>query len=155
MGVSFRLNTAVWNDINRTLHQLDSPDVQVGIFDGEVALIAMVHEFGSPARNIPERSFIRSTMRDREADISAFVGRLIAACIERRITVANAKALLGMFLVNAIKFKISGGSSIPPPLATATIIRKGSARALVDTGRMVNSITWRLADSGPSAAGVR
>lgn len=52
-------------------HKVDGLTAEVGVFDGEEkrAFIAMVHEWGSPARNIPERSFMRSTMEENRKGV--------------------------------------------------------------------------------------
>ncbi len=58
-------------DDGHLLQQIDnrvSSDglVEVGVFDGpeKRAYIAMIHEYGAPAANIPERSFMRSAVEE-------------------------------------------------------------------------------------------
>lgn len=58
-------------DKNPLLSQIDSRVsadglVEVGVFDGpeKRAFIAMIHEYGAPAANIPERSFMRSAVEE-------------------------------------------------------------------------------------------
>lgn len=50
-------------------HKLDGDTaVHVGVF-GEEAVIAATHEFGSFAKNIPERSYLRSTFNEKKKDV--------------------------------------------------------------------------------------
>ena len=58
-------------DDGHLLQQIDSRVsadglVEVGVFDGpeKRAFIAMIHEYGAPAANIPERSFMRSAVEE-------------------------------------------------------------------------------------------
>ena len=44
----------------------DGRSVKVGVI-GSRASIAAVHEFGAPSKNIPERSFIRSTINEKSS----------------------------------------------------------------------------------------
>ena len=55
--------------IENITHKLDGDDaVEVGVF-GEPAFRATVHEFGAPSRNIPERSFVRSSFNENKKGI--------------------------------------------------------------------------------------
>ncbi len=54
--------------------------ISVGVFGSS---IAVHHEFGSPSRNIPERSFIRSTLEDVKPSIPKIVQTEIRIEIEK------------------------------------------------------------------------
>jgi phage gpG-like protein len=69
-------------------HRVDNHTAKVGLF-GEEALIGAVHEFGAPSRNIPERSFLRSTWNTEESKVE----KIIADKVE-------------FFISNSIRFKV-------------------------------------------------
>jgi phage gpG-like protein len=114
--------------------------------DGGITVIelAAIHEFGAPRAHIPERSFIRRTMTQREQDIVRKAAGLARAYITGKISMEQALNMLGAWAAAQIKNTITADEHIPPPLKPRTIERKGSDRPLVDTGQLVNSITWKV-----------
>ena len=116
--------------------------------DISVVELAAIHEFGSPAAGIPERSFIRSTLQvhEREA-LRHKTAELCRAVILGAMSVDQALNLLGVWATAAIRRSITTGK-ITPPLKQATIDRKGSSRPLVDTGQLINSITHEVVAAG-------
>ena len=128
---------------------LRSRVVAVGVFSSagaDVALRAAVHEFGSPSRNIPSRSFIRSTLEEKKQDYRALLRRLFSGLLEESIhgspDIDRAFGILGQKVTSDMREKIR--SNIPPPLKPATIARKGSSVALIDTGRMIQAISYKV-----------
>jgi hypothetical protein len=119
--------------------------VRVGVFDGEIAKIAMIHEYGAPRANIPERSFIRSTVAERKTEMQSVMARVVRALIAKQIDRTRALSLIGAWLQGAIKAQITVNGTFLP-LAVATIRRKGSDKPLIDTGQLVNSITFVIVD---------
>ena len=110
--------------------------------------LAAVHEFGSPAANIPERSFLRSTFRERSAKaLASMVAKITKAILANKVTVKQGVNMLGAWGATEVKNTITQ-TEIPPPLKPATIAAKGSKRPLVDTGQLLNSITWVVEDDG-------
>ncbi|RLI74767.1 hypothetical protein DRO97_05075 [Archaeoglobales archaeon] len=63
-------------------HRIEGNIIKVGVF-GEEALIAAVHEFGSPKKNIPQRSFIRVTADEKEKDLQKLVDEEVEKVIRR------------------------------------------------------------------------
>ena len=128
--------------------------------------LAAIHEFGSPAAGIPQRSFIRATVDGKRSEINeqieAIVGRAIKSLLARdsvteesiRESVKKSLGLLGAKVVSMMRATIR--ANIPPPLRPATIARKGSSTALVDTGQLINVLSWSViegaasGDDGPS-----
>lgn len=150
MAVTANINTSAWDRLIRRFAGIGTRRVGVGIFgDEELAVIAASHEYGARVMrdgqqvgSIPERSYIRSTLREREGDLARVMRRIGAGWMAGTMTVEQGLGLLGLYTANAVKAKIR--SNIPPPLAARTIARKGSSKALVDTGRLINSITWKI-----------
>lgn len=138
-----------WRAMKKRVAEHSGTTVSVGIqgSDADVdaggitmAQLAGVHEFG--AGNIPERSFLRFTIlanRKRYIDLMRQLGNGI---LINRFDVPTALGIFGEQLVSDIKARIT--SNIAPALAPSTIQRKGSTTALIDTGRLLNSITWTL-----------
>lgn len=150
MGAVF-VDDSKWKQIVAAIATLADARVTVGVLsdgtesDGTSLLeIAAIHEFGAPGAGIPERSFIRSTFRDRQREAATMAERLAKAIVLRGMPVKQALGLLGAWGAAEVKRTITSGDGVPPPLKPATIARKGSSRPLVDTGRLLASITWEV-----------
>jgi hypothetical protein len=108
--------------------------------------IGTVHEFGGG--NVPERSFLRSTLRVNREKYKATIAAGVQAIAKGRATLHQVLEVVGMQAAHDVKARITQGAGIPPPLAPATVAAKGSSRPLVDTGQLVNSITHRVERRG-------
>jgi hypothetical protein len=60
------------------------------------------------------------------------------------MTTAMALGQMGNFLVGAVRKQIRNGHFVP--LKPATIRRKGSSKPLIDTGQMMNGVTYVVED---------
>lgn len=107
-----------------------------------LAELAMVHEFGSPTNEIPERSFLRKPFFDKKAEISAFAKNQIALALVGRTTAKEALGLVGERARDIAKMAITEG--VEPELKPKTIKRKGSSKPLIDTGQLLNSIDYEV-----------
>lgn len=113
--------------------------------------LALVHEFGAPSRNIPQRSFIRAPFRAHFQEYKALLVRLVRGSLRKKsLDVVPALAIMGEKIAADLKKSAPG---TPPPNAWRTLVAKlrksrkgstGSPQTLVDTGRMVNSITYQV-----------
>lgn len=101
--------------------------------------LAQIHEFG--AGPIPERSFIRATFAQNKPAYMALLRAGIKAAYLGKADFLVTLRRIGLKMEADMKKRITTGAGIPPPLAPATIRRKGSSRPLVDTGQLVNSIS--------------
>lgn len=149
---------ADWRAIKAEMDKAGKSHVRVGVLasqggdeilhDGDLTLaeIAAVHEFGTADGHIPSRSFIRRAVIENRDAIVKKQAELSLAVMLHKIDIDKALNLLGVFIVALVKATIEQGSSIPPPLAESTVERKGSSRALVDTGQLVNSINHEVED---------
>lgn len=127
------------------LNRLKGSSVEVGILGGgEVLIYANVHEFGAPSIGVPERSFMRSTIDNKENEILDAVEDAIWRYLEGEITLRNALTMIGEYLVGEVKKTIKDMDS--PPLKPETITAKGSSGVLVDTGRLINSIDYKVVE---------
>lgn len=91
---------------------------------------------------IPERSFLRSTFDSENGRIMEQTERAIGQVIEGKMSVDDMLDLCGQQFCTAIKDKIVEIST--PPNHPYTIEQKGSSNPLVDTGGLVESITWEV-----------
>ncbi len=163
-------------DINRVpdfikrLEELESMYVAVGILsktDGEILMIANVHEFGTDIKvtdkmrvfflyefgiplkpttkviRIPERSFIRSAYDNKSDEVYVDGAKLLDGVVEGTLSAKEFYTALGQVTVDVIKnYLISEVNS--PPNTALTIANKGSSNPLVDTGRLVESIAYEI-----------
>lgn len=152
-----------WRNIEKQVRLVrKNPYVMIGVQEGAgthkpsngkdtgknpvtVALVASVHEFGSAKHNIPERSFIRSTMDQHASEFHAATESLLNQIIDGNQTVDKALKILGLLIQSKIKKKIQ--SNIAPALKAETIARRtggsgGSVTALMDSNQLINSILY-------------
>jgi hypothetical protein len=159
----FVKNDRVWRELRKKLEELDAADagVKVGVLssgpereegDGvSMVELAAIHEFGAPRAGIPERSFIRRAMRENEGALARVMTRVARQIINDDLSIAEALEVLGHWGVSAIKATIKSG--VTPELAPATIARKKSSKPLVDTGQLINAITFAIKGRGNDKRG--
>jgi len=104
-----------------------------------MADIATFNEFGT--RNIPARSFLRSTFDENADDYQSFIARL-AGTLGKSKSAKQAAELLGLKMVGDVQKKIVDVRT--PPNAPATIAKKGFDNPLIQTGRLRQSIAYEV-----------
>ncbi len=107
-----------------------------------VVQLGAIHEFGSPDRGIPERSFLRNTMSAKKREHDALIRKLGRAVISGKESPNVALEKLGMVAAANVQETIADG--VPPPNAPSTVKRKGSSKPLVDTGALRQAITHQV-----------
>lgn len=147
--------------IARDLHT-SPPEVRVGVFAAKGGATvadesglsnvekAAIHEFGAPEANIPERSFLRSTITQHSADYAAMITKLAPKMLTGTLTAEQAFNIIGAKIVADVNRKVRV-EGVAPPLQPETIARKGSSRALIDTASMIQSVTWVVLHGAPEA----
>jgi len=149
-------NDAKWVKIRRAVERAGNAHVKVGVLStkggneqaesGNISMIelAAIHEFGSPAAGIPQRSFIRSTFKvHKTKELEAFTRRLALEIINKDTPIEAALGKLGIWAVAQVKNTIKGKQTLGPEDQAnkpSTIAKKGSSTPLVDTGRLINAI---------------
>jgi len=108
-----------------------------------IADIAAIHEFGSPKRRIPERSFLRSTFEENRNRYVNLLGRLLRQLAEGKMGVEKLLNVLGLKISTDVRKKITV-EGVKPKNAPATIAAKKSDRPLVDTGQLARAITYAV-----------
>jgi hypothetical protein len=102
--------------------------------------IGSFHEFGTAT--IPQRSFIRGWYDERQAFIADTLRTQLQAVIAGKRPIEQAAERIALAFEGDVKRRIA--QNIPPPLAPATIARKGSSVALIDTGQLRNAIRGQV-----------
>jgi hypothetical protein len=131
----------------KELEEIDGAEIEVGIFDSDIATYAAANEYGTDkaGRNksvtIPERSFLRSTVDSKKTDEEIYDG-LARIYEDKKFDAKKTLKTIGVFLVAEVKKKIL--SNMPPPNAPSTIEKKGSSRTLVDQGMLHKAIEARI-----------
>ena len=100
--------------------------------------VATFHEFGT-SNGLPERSFIRSTVDDKK-NYNQLKTDLMVRLLSLKIKTEKALGILGLTVQKDIRAKIR--SNIPPALSPRTIAAKGSSIALIDTGQLIQGISY-------------
>ncbi len=127
---------------------IQEPEASSG-HEGGITFVELgaIHEFGAPAANIPQRSFLRSTADINDRKYRAGLGKVVKAGKEDASKGLAALGELGEQVRADVVSRIFGGE-IEPPLAPATVARKGEATPLFDTGALANSITAKVGPKG-------
>lgn len=133
--------------LKKRAQTLDLTSVKVGVPgslnnpDGtSLAMIAAVHEFGNPAKGIPERSFLRGSILTNRKKYIAASKKLSFRVLSGDTTATQVYGLLGQAASDDVKQFIREGDFVPN--AAATVRRKGSSKPLIDTGQLRQSITY-------------
>ncbi len=156
-------------ELVENLQALNNHHLEIGILSGqaesEIVMIAAVHEFGvqisvtpkmraylhhigihlkaeTDTINIPERSFIRDGWDAKNDDVLKKIEHLLGMVLDGKLDAMTFYEAIGGQVVSYLQEYLVALST--PPLAQSTIDRKGSSNPLVDTGRLGDSITWKV-----------
>ncbi len=138
-----------WKKLGRVIRLSGRPSVTAGIHgrdkgrtEGAINNVglAAIHEFGAPQANIPERSFIRSTVDDQLKTWQHLLGKLGGSIYALELPVEGALEIVGLKMSSDIQRTINKGNPDWDALKPATIARKASAKALIDTRELLRSV---------------
>lgn len=136
------VNDAAWRRIYNLVTRSKETSVRIGVFDGEMAEIAAIHEYGAPGANIPARPFMRQALEKNRPQLVSLQATIAKALIEGRIDALRAAQILGVWGVGVMKASIVDGSFAP--LAESTVKAKGSDQPLIESGQLRRSIAFRV-----------
>lgn len=138
----------------RRFAQLAGHSVMVGIPEGKngrtdedeigSAGILAVHEFGAPEQGIPERSVVRRSIRENLGKYRKLNEQNLRKVVRGDMSVDQALGLLGAVAAGDVQLTIRNADLAP--LKPETIRRKGSSKPLIDTGQMIQSVTFEVRD---------
>ena len=165
MGVKYRTKKDKFPEVQRTLEALNGRKVTVGCLKGEHAWLAGIHEYGcnipvtpkmraflhykgyhlsksTTSIQIPERSFIRSGHDTYADEVMQKASKLLGQVVSGKMSSDQLLNFVGLSLSTKIKKYARDLSS--PPNSSMTVNEKGSSNPLVDTGNMIESITFEV-----------
>jgi len=155
--------------IRRELGALSKMSVHIGILgeaDSEMLTIANVHEYGCTINvtpkmraylhymglhlkpdtetiNIPERSFIRASFDTGQSELAKIADNAIGKVINGKKTAKEAMEEIGLLAAQWTQNYINDGY-VTPENSDFTLDRKSQSTTLVDSGRLVGSITHEV-----------
>lgn len=156
-----------WNRIQREIKRMDNGYAKVGVISGggehgyrthssvpptrntdragsemDIAKLALLHQFGSPARKIPARPFMSIAFDGHVNELHRFIKSLKGKIFKGELDTGKALRLLGEKHVDHVKTTI--GSSKLKGNKPSTKAKKGSSAPLIDTGRLRQSVTYEV-----------
>lgn len=143
-------------DLKKIISDVNASTLKVGWGENQkyddgtpVAVVAAQNEFGNAAKNIPPRSFMRTSVIEKGDEWKATAGQLFKGVFSETQTAQNVFEIMGLKVSGDIREKIASITS--PALKESTIKARirgrkvgnmGTAtKPLVDTGYMLNSLT--------------
>lgn len=152
-------------DMQETLKILNGKKVRVGVLNGKHAWLAGIHEYGcripvTPKMRaylhsigihlrkdtkviiIPERSFLRAGFDAKKEGVARKSDKVLPDVIKGTMSTDEYLKMVGLTLSTQIK-KFARDLKDPPNSAV-TVKQKGSSNPLVDTGDMINGITYKV-----------
>lgn len=159
MAKGVRIDDRKLREVEATLARVAGQRVKVGVLqsgsagqqvDGAeitMAELAAIHEYGAPKANIPERSFIRRTFGEQDGREAAkkFIAKQAKLIVKKQIEPEEALERIGQWGVAAVRARVREG--IAPALRPATIAAKGSSLPLVDTGGLMEALSYEVAEA--------
>lgn len=165
MGVKWVTKTNKLPKITQTMQTLSRKSIEIGAIQGENAWLAGIHEYGCDIQvtdkmrgflasqglylkkttkyiKIPERSFLRSSHDENAAQVLKEAERAISLVAVGKMSLDQYLDMVGRNYVTMVKDYIVELDS--PPNHPFTVERKGSSNPLVDTGGLVESISYRV-----------
>lgn len=165
MGVSYKTKKDKFPDMIKQIQSLNGKSIEVGCIEGQHKWLAAIHEYGCDIKvtpkmraylhskglhlkdsttviKIPERSFLRSG-HDKEIDgVMDKANMAVMQVLSGRMSEKQFLDMIGQML--ATKIKDYARDLDNPPNHPYTTEQKGSSNPLVDTGNMIEGITWRV-----------
>lgn len=140
--------------VMKNISKLERARVYVGIpaaqnarLDDESnnATLGYIHEFGSPARNIPARPFLIRGVKAVQDKTIGILGEGAKNALENG-SIESSLTKVGIVASNSVKNTINTADGFAP-LSDATLLARAKrgvkrTKPLVDTGQLRNSITY-------------
>ncbi len=165
MSVKYKTLKNNFPAMEKSIKSLNGKRVVVGCLQGDNAWLASIHEYGciipvtekmrkylaaqglylkstTKVITIPERSFLRS---GHDAEINGVMNKadkLVGSVIDGKLSEEQLLTIIGQTLSSKIKSFARNLSN--PANSSFTIEQKGSSNPLVDTGQMINSISYEV-----------
>lgn len=107
--------------------------------------VAWWNEFGARTKyaTIPARPFLRPTIRKNRDKYRRLEARLLSGMLKGKIKTRQATAILGFTAQSDVQNEILNLKE-PPNAPSTQKKKKGVDNPLIDTGRMRQSVSWKL-----------
>ena len=165
MGVKYTTKHNGFPSMKKELGLLDGQKIEVGVLKGESKWLASIHEYGcnievTPRMRaylhrqglhlkkstthiyIPERSFLRTGYDKNRDAVMKKATRLMSEVAAGRMSAEGCMKGVGLELSSKIKDYARDLNK--PENHPFTVDQKGSSNPLVDSGDMIEGITWRV-----------
>ena len=142
-----------WKRLRRVIFGASRPEVTVGVHGAEKGRtegainnvgLAAIHEFGSRLASIPERSFIRLTVDEKLKSWERLLTKLGGSLYALELSTEQALNIVGLRMASDMQRTINKQPSVWDDLKPATIARKASNKALIDTRELLKSIKHQV-----------
>lgn len=152
MPIKITADTSGWDKIKKNLLQANKESLKVGFFDDRygpendnlpVATVARFMEEGDPVK-YPPRPFIRVGFlpRLKSAEYIPLFQNAITSVLEGKATFKQAYTKMGPVLVKGLQNEIISWDT--PPNSARTIAEKGFNDPLINTGKMLESVDFKV-----------
>ncbi|MBC5710997.1 hypothetical protein H8S75_23960 [Hungatella sp. L12] len=164
MGVKWTTKKNKFPEMERAVAELNGKRVNVGV-SGEQAWLAGIHEYGCKIKvtdkmraylhsqglhlkadteyiTIPERAFLRNGFDTSKDSVMKDAEQVLPSVLDGSLSTDEFLKMVGIILSSDIKDYAQQLDS--PPLHPFTVKQKGSTNPLVDTGDMIESITYEV-----------
>lgn len=137
-------------DLAKAIDSISQKNVYIGVIgnnserEGELnnAQLMAIHEFGTDDGHVPERAPIRKTMAKNGDSYGTMFEKAIKGVLEGKSDADIILNRIGAQVAGDVVGEIQAG--VEPGLAESTIKRKGSDKPLIDTGALVQSISYEV-----------
>lgn len=169
MGVKIKVTTSKdeFPKMEKSISDLNGLKVNVGVLGGEHAWLASIHEYGckipvtpkmraffrykfginlkktTTEITIPERSFLRKGFDEHHEKVLKDAEGTLPDVLIGTLSTEQHAEIVGLLLSTAIKEYAVNLRE--PANSSLTVQQKGSSNPLVDTGDMINGITYEVA----------
>lgn len=164
MGVKWTTKKNKFPEMERAATELNGRRINVGVF-GEQAWLAGIHEYGCKIKvtdkmraylhsqglhlkadteyiTIPERAFLRNGFDTSKDSVMKNAEQVLPSVLDGSLSTDEFLKMIGIILSSDIKDYAQQLDS--PPLHPFTVKQKESTNPLVDTGDMIESITYEV-----------
>lgn len=142
-----KFDIKIKDDVLKQLEKKQRKVLIVGFFDEKypngtrIGLVATANEYGVPEHNVPPRPFMRDTVITRKSKWLKVVDEVLPETLD----VDRTLSILGDVIADDVSNMITAYAI--PPNAPSTIKHKGFNDPLVDTGRMRDSVGWKVGNA--------
>lgn len=153
MSIKITVDTSGWDKLKKNLLKANQEELNVGFFPESrydssndnlpVAQVAQFMEEGDPVR-YPPRPFIRAGFlpRLKTPEYIPIFQQAIKSVLDGQSTFRQAYAQLGPIMVRGLQNEIIGWDT--PPNSPQTIEAKGFNDPLINTGKMLESVDFKI-----------